>query len=254
MKNDLTSTISNYWNEHIHDLAIAKHPVGSEGFFNDLEDYRFEKLDYLPRVVDFSRYRGKSVLEIGCGVGLDLVRFASGGAKVSGVDCAQQSIELARRLFSQRGLEADLRVMDGEALDYRESTFDLVYAHGVIQYTANPGNMVSEMQRVLKPGGEAIAMLYNRRSWLNLLSKVMNVTLEHEDAPVLRRYSIAETRDLFRGFSSVRIVPERFPVKTRLHRGWKGTAYNGVFVPLFHVLPRILVRRWGWHIMIFARK
>ncbi|NOY76792.1 MAG: hypothetical protein GXO76_02860, partial [Calditrichaeota bacterium] len=68
--------IHHYWNDHIHDLAIAKHPVGTLGFFDDLDEYRFDKLNYLPRVVDFSAYKGKKLLEIGCGVGIDLVHFA----------------------------------------------------------------------------------------------------------------------------------------------------------------------------------
>ncbi len=254
MNQNLTSSIQSYWNKHIHDLAIAKNPVGSEGFFNELEEYRFDKLDYLPRVVDFNAYQDKHILEIGCGVGLDLARFAAGGARVTGVDLAEKSIELAKTFFSQRGLKADLRVMDGEALNFSDSTFDLVYTHGVIQYTANPERMVGEMLRILKTGGEAIAMLYNRLSWLNALSKIMSVKLEHEDAPVLKKFSIAETRRLFRKFSSVRIVPERFPVKTRLHKGWKGAVYNGIFVPTFNLLPKQIVRRWGWHIMVFARK
>ena len=57
--------------------------------------------------------------------------------------------------------------------------------------------------------------------------------LEHEDAPVLLRLSIAEFKQLLSGFSSVRIVPERFPVKSRLHRGWKGTLFNTFFVGTF---------------------
>ena len=44
---------------------------------------------------------------------------------------------------------------------------------------------------MLKPGGTGIFMVYNRVSWLNALSKVMKVALEHEDAPVLKKYSIA---------------------------------------------------------------
>lgn len=252
MKDNLTSSIRAYWNEHIHDLAIAAHPVGSEGFFSDLEAYRFEKLDYLPRVVDFNGYRGRNLLEIGCGIGLDLARFARGGAVVSGVDLAPKSIELAKTLFSQRRLRGDLHVMDGEALEFPDSHFDVVYAHGVIQYAADPEKMVAEIRRVLKPGGEAIAMLYNRVSWLNALSKIMKVELEHEDAPVLRKYSIGEARRLFGNFSTLKIVPERFPVKTRLHGGWKAALYNGVFVRAFNLIPRPVVRRLGWHIMIFA--
>ena len=42
---------------------------------------------------------------------------------------------------------------------------------------------------MLRPGGEAVFQVYNRISWLNALSKLMQVDLEHEDAPVLRKYS-----------------------------------------------------------------
>ena len=59
---------------------------------------------------------------------------------------------------------------------------------------------------------------------------------------------------LLRGFREVRIVPERFPVKSRLHGGWKGAVYNGLFVGTFNALPRRLVRRFGWHLLAFCRK
>ncbi|MCI0869168.1 MAG: methyltransferase domain-containing protein, partial [Chloroflexi bacterium] len=92
--------VRDYWNEHIHDLEIARHPVGTKGFFADLEEYRFEKLDYLPKVVDFSGYAGRKLLEVGCGVGTDLLRFARGGADVTGVDLAEVSIDLAKENFA----------------------------------------------------------------------------------------------------------------------------------------------------------
>ena len=97
-------------------------------------------------------------------------------------------------------------------------------------------------------------MVYNRVSWLNVLSSVMQVGLEHADAPVLRKYSIAEFRRMLSGFARVRIVPDRFPVRSRLHKGWKGRLYNGLFVEMFQLLPRVLVRRFGWHLMAFCRK
>ena len=49
-------------------------------------------------------------------------------------------------------------------------------------------------------------------------------------------------------------MPERFPVKSRLHGGWKGTLYNGLFVGAFNALPRPLVRRFGWHLLAFCTK
>lgn len=254
LNNPLLEAIRQYWNEHIHDLAIAKHPVGTKGFFVDLDDYRFDKLRYLPQVVDFNAYRGKKILEIGCGVGIDLIRFAKGGAQVTGVDLAQQSIELAKKNFEHNGLKADLRLMNGEALEFANNSFDMVYAHGVLQYTADADRMAKEMHRVLKPGGEAIAMVYNRISWLNGMSLVMKVELEHEDAPVLKKYSIGEFKQILSPFATTRIVPERFPVASRLQKGWKAAVFNQIFVPAFNLIPRFIVRPLGWHIMAFCRK
>jgi SAM-dependent methyltransferase len=249
-----TADIRDYWNRHIHDLEITTHPAGSPGFFADLDHYHFEKLHHLLRLIDFDGYRGKRVLDVGCGAGTDLVRFARGGASATGVDLSASAIGLARANFEQQGLAADLREADGERLPFEDNLFDLVYAHGVVQYTSNPRALVEECRRVLKPGGEAVFQVYNRISWLNALSRLMKVPLEHEDAPVLRKYSAGEFRDLLRNFREVRVVEERFPVKSRLHGGWKGVLFNTLFVGAFNVLPRSLVRRFGWHLLAFCRK
>jgi len=89
-----------YWNEHIHDLEVATQPLGSIGFFDELDEYRFDKLRYLPQLVDFSGFSGKKLLEVGCGVGIDLVRFAKGGTDVTGIDLAEVSIDLAKQNFA----------------------------------------------------------------------------------------------------------------------------------------------------------
>jgi len=234
---------------------MTDHPVGSKAFFDDLDEYRFDKLHYLPRLVDFGSFQGQRLLEVGCGIGTDLVRFAKGGARVTGIDLSQTAIDLARKNFELNGVEAEaLTVANGENLPYPDASFDVVYAHGVVQYTADAPALIRECHRVLKPGGTGIFMVYNRVSWLNALSKVMKVALEHEDAPVLKKYSIAEFRALLQPFAEVRIVPERFPVKSRLHKGWKGVAFNTMFVGTFNALPRSWVRPLGWHLMAFCRK
>lgn len=246
--------VREYWNRHIHDLDITRHPVGSRGFFDDLDQYHFEKLHHLLRLVAFDGYRGRMVLEVGCGAGVDLARFARGGATVAGVDLAASAIDLARANFEQQGLDGRFEIADGERLPFPANSFDLVYAHGVVQYTVDPRRLVEECRRVLKPGGEAVFQVYNRISWLNALSKLMQVGLEHDDAPVLQKFSIGEFRRLLDGFREAKIVPERFPVKSRLHGGWKGAVYNGLFVGAFNAVPRALVRRFGWHLLAFCRK
>jgi ubiquinone/menaquinone biosynthesis C-methylase UbiE len=251
---DLILRIAAYWDEHIHDLAITTHPVGTPGFFQQLDEYRYNKLNYLTRVVDFAAYRGKNLLEVGCGAGIDLVRFAREGANVTGIDLSETAIDLALKNFKRSKQNADLRVMNGECMQFEDNSFDVVYAHGVLQYTADSAKMINEIYRVLRPGGEAIIMVYNKRSWLNLMRIVTHVSLEHEDAPVLKKFSVSELKHLLRAFQDYRIVAERFPVKTRLHSGWKAHLFNHLFVGVFNLLPKRWIRPFGWHLLAFAIK
>jgi 2-polyprenyl-3-methyl-5-hydroxy-6-metoxy-1,4-benzoquinol methylase len=246
--------VRRYWNDHIHDWKVAQSEVGTKTFFEEIEHYRFEKLSYLPRLVNFDGYRGQRVLDVGCGVGNDLARFARGGAEVVGIDLAETSIDLARRNFRQRGLAGDFQVMNGEQMDLPDDAFDLVYCHTVLHFTPRPSRMVREIHRVLRPGGQAILMTVNRRSWLNLLHKIMKVEIDHLDAPTFHQFSAGEFRELLSPFESIDIVAERFPVRTKVHGGLKANLYNGMFVDLFNALPRRWVRRSGHHLLAFASK
>src|SRR5438270_799157 len=107
-----------YWNSHIHDLEISRHPPGTPGFFADLDAYHFEKLHHLLRLVDFDAWRGRDVLDVGCGAGVEVVRWARGGARVTGVDIAWSAAELTWQYLAQQGLEARVGVADGEALPF----------------------------------------------------------------------------------------------------------------------------------------
>ena len=136
--------VREYWNAHIHDLDVSTHAPGTREFFADLDQYHFEKLHHLPRLIDFAAYRGKKVLDVGCGAGTDLMRFARGGAIVSGVDLSSSAIALAQQNFAQQGLAADLREADGERLPFGDNEFDFVFAHGVVQYTTGDRALVDE--------------------------------------------------------------------------------------------------------------
>jgi ubiquinone/menaquinone biosynthesis C-methylase UbiE len=251
---ELLDAVRDYWNGHIHDWKVARAPAGSREFFEEIEAYRYEKLAYLPRLVNFAGYAGKRVLDVGCGVGNDLSRFARHGAAVVGVDLAERSIELARTNFRQRGLAGEFHVMNGEQLELPDETFDVVFCHTVLHFTPEPRRMVQEIHRVLRPAGEAIIMTVNRHSWLNMLQRVMQVEVDHLDAPVFRQFTAAEFRELLAPFAHVRITAERFPVRTKVHGGLKGRLYNAAFVDLFNALPRRWVQWSGHHLMAFASK
>jgi 2-polyprenyl-3-methyl-5-hydroxy-6-metoxy-1,4-benzoquinol methylase len=251
---DSYRAVRDYWDEHVHDWKIARHAVGTREFFEETEAYRFEKLHYLPKVVDFNAFKGRALLDVGCGLGNDTSRFARGGALITGVDLAPKAIELARQNFSQRGLDGTFQVMNGERLDFPDESFDAVYCHTVLHFTPDPARMVREIHRVLRPGGEAILMTVNRHSWLFGLQGIMKVEIDYPDAPVFHRFSIAEFDAMLEPFASRRILPERFPVATKVHRGMKARLFNLLFVGTFNVLPDGWTRRTGHHLLAFCRR
>ncbi len=144
MSRPSNARVREYWDVHIHDLGISSHPPGSPEFFRDLDDYHFEKLHHLLRLVDFAAYGGRRVLDVGCGAGVDLARFVRGGAQGTGVDLARSAVRLARANFSQQQLHGTFVQADGEQLPFAPGTFDVVYAHGVVQYTSNGQALVED--------------------------------------------------------------------------------------------------------------
>jgi len=124
--------------------------------------------EFMHRVVEFQHWTGKKVLEVGCGMGIDLLQFARGGAEVYGVDLTEKGISLAKQRLSSAGSRASLCVGDAEDLPFRAGYFDLVYAWGVLHHTPEPERAIREIYRVLKPGGRLIAMLYHRHSLVAL--------------------------------------------------------------------------------------
>ena len=107
---------------------------------------------------------------------------------------------------------AGLAVADGEALPFPDGSFDFVYTHGVIQYAAERrGGRRRVPSCPQDPAGLALFQVYNRVSWLHVLSKVMKTPLEHEDAPELKRYSIGEFRGPVAPFIRPDLVPDGSP-------------------------------------------
>jgi ubiquinone/menaquinone biosynthesis C-methylase UbiE len=104
---------------------------------------------------------GNKILEIGVGNGRDSIYFASQGNEVMGIDIAEGAIKLAKEnaLKSKVGEKVNFAKGKAEELGFRDESFDAVYSISVLHATILPESL-SEIARVLKPGGKAIIYLY----------------------------------------------------------------------------------------------
>lgn len=98
---------------------------------------------------------GKRILDAGCGAGALIAALRDRGAVVTGIDKSARMLELARRRL---GDDADLQVAElGVPLPFPDETFDDVTACLVLHYLKDWGPALTEVRRVLKPGGRLIA-------------------------------------------------------------------------------------------------
>lgn len=123
--------------------------------------------DYAPfmaDVLDYATTRGLSVLDVGCGQGIDLCEYGLAGAKVTGVDLTPRHVELACRNLEALGLDGTVIEGDAENLPFPDESFDRVSSNGVLHHTPDVALALREIHRVLRPGGRAIIVVYNRDS------------------------------------------------------------------------------------------
>jgi ubiquinone/menaquinone biosynthesis C-methylase UbiE len=251
--------VQQYWDDYPCGIQVTDKDLGTKEFFEDIKkQFRqtYAAYAHSNELLNFSGYKGKSVLEVGCGIGIDALEFAKNGAHVTAIDLSPTNIELARQYFTYNNTQATIEVGDAEHLRFPDNTFDLAVAIGVLYYTPNTQKAVDELYRVLKPGGTAICMFFNRYSWYVLLARMSCTNIDHEerDPPILKLYSRGEIKQMFEKFSAVDIMMDRFPTKTIKRSSIAAKLYNSIVVPLFRIVPRPLIKPLGFHVIVKAAK
>jgi len=254
-----------------HDPAGAvygrAHKFGTREFFDQVERHRYQEYaPWMPEVMGFNDFAGQNLLEVGCGMGTDLLQFARGGAKVTGVDLTPRSIETSRQhliLYRENG---EFAVADCEHLPFSDASFDVVYSNGVLHHTPDTEGAVHEVHRVLRSGGQARVMLYHRNSlyyWGEVIlrrgilqaellrgnspEEIMSKHVEFNEGggrPLVKVYSRRQARELFSMFAEVKIDVEQL-TRAELRFVNKVIPEN-VF--------RYLRRRFGGNVIVTATK
>ncbi|TLD41828.1 MAG: Methyltransferase domain [Candidatus Jettenia ecosi] len=141
----------------------AKELMSSE-FFEEVERHRYCTHPWILENIKRFDLKGKKVLEIGFGMGTDHLSLAKQGGIMHGVDLTPRNLEIIRKRFEIYGLKSELLVSDAENLPYDDNLFDVVYSFGVIHHSPDTQRVISEIHRVLKPGGKCWITVYHKNS------------------------------------------------------------------------------------------
>lgn len=196
------------------------YPEHSPDFYREIDRrffgsvFQFMPWDKKPfdTLVDFESLRSKSVLEIGVGNGSHAQLLSESAGSYTGIDLTNYAVSSTRKrleIFKTRG---KILRMDAEKLGFADSSFDLVWSWGVIHHSADTQRILSEIHRVLKPGGKAIIMVYHRSFWNTYIrgalyygclrggflktGSLTTIIQQSTDGAIARYYTVAEWRNL----------------------------------------------------------
>jgi len=242
--------VRKYWGENnIPQQWYSKKEPFSLQWFNELSFKRYER--YYPHIkewAEFDYHAGEDILEIGCGIGTDLVEYAKNGAIVSGVDLGPDQVRLTKLNFNLRGLPyKEIKEGNIENLPFSDNSFDLVLCIGVVHHTPDSQKAIDEIYRVLKPDGQALVLVYargwkhyikrclvhgilrgrwfaNKFEWKKVYNEVSEV---HGNTPKTDIYTKRQVKRLFSKFVQSEIR------KKRLGEFFEYKPYNTIMFPRF---------------------
>jgi len=266
--------VRDYWDSRPCNLRHSPAPVGSREYFDQVEARKYFVESHIPGFADHARWKGRRVLEIGCGLGTDTVAFARAGAQVTAVDLSSRSLELARERVRMYGLEERVDFVEADAERLSEfvepARYDLVYSFGVIHHTPHPDRALAQIRtHFAGPETTLKLMVYHRWAW-----KVLAILIREAHGAVWRLdEAVARNSEAQTG------CPVTYTYTRRGAREWlarAGFTVDELFVD--HIFPyrvsdyvqyryvRTLPFRWlpapvmrglerclGWHLCLTAR-
>jgi SAM-dependent methyltransferase len=261
-----------YWNARPCNIRHSPKPVGSREYFDEVEKRKYFVESHIPGFADFAKWKGKKVLEIGCGIGTDTISFARNGAQVSVIELSDESLKVAKQRAEVFGLSDRIRFTSGNAERLPElippQHFDLVYSFGVIHHSPHPETIVEHVRRhYMGPQSEFRMMVYAKACyklfWIMKEENIWDMGRADEliaknseaqtGCPVTYSYTHDGARKLLKGFDILdmhksHIFTWDIPTYKR-YEFKKDDAWAGVSDEQLAELEKEL----GWHLLITSR-
>jgi len=179
--------VQEYWDQRPCNVRHSPKPVGTREYFDEVERRKYFVEPHILRFAQFDRWRGKNVLEVGCGIGTDTINFARHGAQVTSVELSEKSLEIARQRAAVYGLQDRIRFYLGNAEELIRflpiEPYDLIYSFGVIHHTPHPYRVIEQLRHYVHTTGRKTVlkmMVYHRYAW-----KVLWILLTYGKGAVL---------------------------------------------------------------------
>jgi ubiquinone/menaquinone biosynthesis C-methylase UbiE len=264
--------VQQYWDARPCNIRHSTKPIGSKDYFDEVEARKYLVEPHIPAFAEFERWKGKRVLEVGCGIGTDSINFARAGADLTAVELSGESLRIAAERAEVMGVSDRIRFVQANAEELAsaidDGPYDLAYSFGVVHHTPHPEKALAQIRQLVAPGGTLKLMVYHRRSWKvfwivakegrGRFWKTDELVAEHSEAqsgcPVTFSYTRREGRELVEG-AGFRVsdlhVDHVFPYRIRDY-----VEYRYVKEPYFRWMPdrlfRAFERRFGWHLLVTA--
>lgn len=249
--------VRQYWDTIPCGTSGIVYPEGTREYYEAVLDNKNRLDPFVAEYAEFGRWKGKSVLEVGCGVGSDLIRFAQSGAYVIGIDLSLKSAELAEKRLRVYGCDGVAIEADAEKIPYKDNSFDFVWSWGVLHHTPDIRKAISEIYRVTKPDGRICVMLYHRRSIVALQMWLMfgllrfrpwrsldEIIADNHESRGTKAYSVEDAIRMFSVFRELAVDLRVTSYDMRYKR-------NG-YLPYW--TSRLIPRCFGWNMLIKGKK
>lgn len=189
-------------------VASELEPLSRE-WYERLDSKRYRKHGrWLPQLLEFSRHANESIAVIGDGLGLDWAQFAQGGAHVTVIEPTGDRLRLYQQQFACRGLDAQVVQAPFDCWPISDDRLDVAVAVFHERPTPAWERIVSEMFRVLRPGGKAIAVIpaHFDSAWWQQVVMPWRAWARGRSSSSRNRFRARELREAFRDFVEIRVL------------------------------------------------
>ncbi len=219
--------------------AAASEPYSLQWFL-EIENQRHGRQGrWIPRLLEFAKHGGETLLGLGNGLGTDWIQYARHGAQVVVCASAAEQLALVRRNFELRGLSGRFLSSPPASLPLETSSIDVVCVSGLLDEVADPNAVVNEVYRVLKPGGKVLAVTpahYDVAYWSGLLFPWLRWFHPNRSPVPAGRFSARRLHRLFARFVEHRVY------KRQLRRSEVPHVWRWLPLPLLErLMGRVLV-------------